>query len=542
MSESGDARQDGKGWLGNRALLISGPILVSRVLAVVREQMVAALLGAGAAGQAFELAFRIPNLARDLFAEGALSSAFVPVFAEASKNEGRAAAFRLANAMVGLVLAVVGSISLVGIVLAEPIVSFFPFANPAATEMAVPALRILFPFLPTLSLAAVAMGQLNAHERFVPPALAPAVFNLVAIAVGTVLLVTDTHPETAFLWWSGAMLAGGVAQLGVQVPVLWRMGYRPWPRLDLRDARVRRILHLMAPAVLGVAAMNVNVLVNTFFATSEDGAIVWLSKAFRLIYLPIGVFGIAIATLATTRVAQRAAAHDLPGLRDTLDEGLRLVAYLTVPSAIGLIALREDVVRLLYEYGRFEVFDTQGTAAALLMYTLGLYAFAAVKVIAPAFYALDHPRAPLVASLSAVGINIALNFALFPLMGFEGLALGTSAAALVNVTVLLIAFRVLAGGLPLIPLAGHLARVLLAAALCGVLASWVHGEVAGVLGVPPGKIGAATARAVAVLAAVAAGGAVYAVAGRALGLTEMSSLLGVFRRKRASAGDPETRG
>ncbi len=537
MSGTDGSGGKGGGRLAGRALLISGPILLSRLLAVVREQMVAALLGAGAAGQAFELAFRIPNLARDLFAEGALSAAFVPVFAEASKNEGRAAAFRLANAMVGLVLVVVGSVALLGILCAAPIVSIFPFADPRAGAMAVPALRILFPFLPTLSLAAVAMGQLNAEERFVPPALAPAVFNLVSIAAGAVLLWTKTPPETAFLWWSGAMLAGGLAQLGVQVPVLWRMGYRPWPRLDLRDARVRRILHLMAPAVLGVAAMNVNVLVNTFFATQEDGAIVWLSKAFRLIYLPIGVFGIAIATLATTRVAQRAAARDMPGLRSTLDEGLRLVAYLTIPSAVGLIALREGVVRLLYEYGKWEPFDTSHTAAALLMYALGLYAFAAVKVVAPAFYALDHPRAPLLASVSAVTVNIVLNVVLFPIMGFAGLAIGTAIAALVNITVLLIAFRHLAGGLRVGPLAGHLTRVVAAALLCGVVAAYVHAELAAVLGTA-----AAGARAGAVLAAVGAGGVVYAAAGRALRLPELSSLLGVFRRGRTSSANAERRG
>ena len=537
MSDGADDDSKSGGWLGNRALLISGPILLSRVLAVVREQMVAALLGTGPAGDAFELAFRIPNLARDLFAEGALSSAFVPVFAEASKNEGRAAAFRLANAMVGLVLAVVGTIALLGIAFAEPIVSIFPFANPRTGEMAVPALRILFPFLPTLSLAAVAMGQLNAHERFVPPALAPAVFNLVAIAAGAVLLWTGTPPETAFLWWSGAMLAGGVAQLGVQIPVLWRMGYRPWPRIDVKDPRVRRILHLMAPAVLGVAAMNVNVLVNTFFASQEAGAMVFLSKAFRLIYLPIGVFGIAIATLATTRVAQRAAERDMPGLRATLDEGLRLVAYLTIPSAAGLIALREGVVRLIYENGEWNPDDTTRTAAALLMYTLGLYAFAAVKVVAPAFYALDRPRAPLLASVTAVVVNVILNFLLFPILGFEGLAIGTSVAALVNVTVLLVAFRVLAGGLRVGPLTWHLVRVLVAATACGLIAALVHTELASALGVA-----GLAARASAVGGGIAAGAAIYVVVGKVLRLPELASLLGVFRKRRTSSAGAERRG
>ncbi len=517
------------GFLGGRALLISGPILFSRILAVVREQMLAALLGSGAAGQAFELAFRIPNLARDLFAEGALAAAFVPTFTEVQKNQGREAAYRLANAIVGLVLLVVGSIAVIGIVAAEPIVSLFSFDNPDAAPMAVPALRILFPFLPILSLAAVAMGQLNAQERFVAPAMAPAVFNVVAISAGAVMLGTGTPPEAASIAWAWAMLGGGLAQLGVQVPVLWRLGYRPRPRLAFGDPGVRRILRLMGPAVIGVAAMNVNVLVNTLFSAQEDGAIVWLSKAFRLIYLPIGVFGIAIATLATTRVAQRAVERDMPGLRNTLDEGLRLVAYLTVPSTFGLIALGEPVARLLYQYGEYTAVDVTATANALFLYALGLYAFAAVKVIAPAFYALDHTRAPLLASVTAVSVNILISIVLFPVVGFQGLALGTAVAACINLCVLLFAFKALAGGVDIRSLAGHLVRVLFAAALCGWTASSVHDWIAGSMGTAE-----TTARIAAVFPAIVAGALVYVLIGKGLGLTEFGSLMGVFRRRRAS--------
>jgi len=522
------------GFLGGRALLLSGPILFSRILAVVREQMLAALLGAGPAGEAFELAFRIPNLARDLFAEGALSSAFVPTFTDVQKREGRQAAFRLANAIIGLVLLVVGSLAVAGSLAAEPIVALFDFESAETAPLAVPALRILFPFLPILSLAAVAMGQLNAQEKFVAPAMAPAVFNVVAISAGGLMFWSGTSPEAASIAWSWAMLGGGLAQLLVQVPSLWKLGFRPRPRIALRDPGVRRILHLMAPAVIGVAAMNVNVLVNTFFATHQAGAIVWLSRAFRLIYLPIGVFGIAIATLATTRVAQRAADRDMPGLRNTLDEGLRLVAYLTIPSTLGLIALREPITRLLYEYGRYTSTDVAATADALLLYALGLYAFAAVKVIAPAFYALDHPRAPLIASIAAVSVNIALNFYLFPIVGFQGLALGTAIAACINLSVLLFAFKALTGGVNVASLAGHLARVLIAAGLCGWAANAVHHWIAGTVG-----IAAIGPRAAAVFPAVAAGGVVFVVVGKGLGLVEFESLMGVFRRRRASNAPPE---
>ncbi len=523
----------GGGWLGRRALLVSGPILFSRIMAVAREQLMAASLGTGAAAQAFELAFRIPNLARDLFAEGALSAAFVPTLTEVAHLRGRDAAFRLANAVFGLVLLVVGGIAVAGILSAGPIISFFPLENADAAPLAVPALRILFPFLPIVSLAAVAMGLLNANERFVAPALAPAVFNLVSIVAGVLLVRAGTPADRAFLWWAWAMLGGGAAQLLVQVPVLWRMGFRPWPRIDLRDADMRRILRLMAPAVVGVAAMNVNVLVNTLFAAQQDHAIVWLSRAFRLIYLPIGVFGIAIATLATTRVSQRAAERDIAGLRATLEEGLRLVAFLTIPSTLGLIALREGVVRLLYEYGRWHAADTQATAAALLPYALGLYAYAAVKVVAPAFYALNHARAPLRASLTAVVANVVFNVSLFPVLGYRGLALGTAIAACLNLSVLLFAFRKLTGGVPLRPLAAHAFRVLLAAVICAGVAYVVHELVAVAIGSGGGRV-----RVAAVGAAVVAGGVAYALAALFLRLRELGQILSVFRRfsRRGGAG------
>ncbi len=514
--------------MGGRAARVSAAIMSSRILGLVREQLFAALLGASAFAEAFVVAFRIPNLLRDLFAEGALSSAFVPTFTETLQNRGRDAAFRLANVMIGAVLIVVGTITLVGIAFAPQVVALISdFKVAGAEPLAVQATRILFPFLPIVSLAALAMGQLNAQERYTAPALAPMTFNVVACTIGAYLWWSGASQEAAFKAWAVATLLGGAAQLAVQIPALRSTGFRLRPRIDWKDPGLRRIAVLMGPAVIGVAAMNVNVLVNTFFATQEAGAAAWLHYAFRLIYLPIGVFAIAIATISTTRLAQRAAAQDLDGMRTTLGEGLRLVAYLSVPSMVGLAVLREPIVRLIYERGEFSAADTAATADALLMYLFGLYAYSAVKVIAPAFYALGKARAPMTASIAAVIVNIVLNVTLFPVMGFRGLALGTAAAGVVNLTVLLLAYRAAGGGLSGTGLFGHGARVALAAALNGAAALWILTLVEESFGTA-----GTMERVVAVGAAVAVGAQVYIVAGRLLGLRDADALLAFVRRRR----------
>ena len=514
--------------MGARALLVSAATMLSRLLGLAREQLFAALLGATAFADAFVVAFRIPNLLRDLFAEGALSAAFVPTYAEALKKDGAQAAIRLANLVVGTLTVVVGAVTLLGMVLSPELVAWMApgFADvPGKSELTVLCTRIMFPFLPVVALAAVAMGQLNAQERFTAPSLASAMFNVVAIVAGVGLYVGGVREEHAVVGWSIGTLAGGLAQLLVQVPSLYATGFRFRPALDPSHPGVRRILKLMAPATIGLAATQTNLFVNTIFASQVEGAPAWLNYAFRLMQLPIGVFGVAVATVATTGLAKRAAEGDLAGMRATLQAGLKLVAFLTVPSMLGLIALREPIVRLLFERGRFLPSDTEATAAATLMYGLGLYAYAAVKVVAPAFYALDKARLPLYASFLAVATNVVLNVLLFPVLGFRGVALGTAAAAAVNFLFLLVAFAVVAKGLGAATLLGHLARVTLAAAPCGLAAWWVTPQLDALLG---GELGA---QVVSVGAGVAAGGAIYLVLAKAFRLSEVDEVLGKVLRR-----------
>jgi putative peptidoglycan lipid II flippase len=514
-----------------RALWLSAATMSSRVLGLARDQLFAILIGANRFSDAFVVAFRIPNLLRDLFAEGALSSAFVPAFADAHRNRGREAAYRLANAVVAVVLLLVGLLVVAGTLFAGGLVAAIA-PGLEARALATSLTRIMMPFLLLVSLAAVAMGMLNAQGRFTAPAVAPALFNVGSLAVGVGLWAAGWPPERAVLGWAVGTMLGGVLQLAAQLPALHALGFRVRPRLgrsDLVDPGLRRIGRLMGAAVVGLSATQVNILVNTIFASHQVGANTWLQMAFRLMQLPLGVFGVAIATVAGAGVAQRVAARDMPAVRATLGSALRLVAFLNVPSAVGLAVLARPIVSLVYEHGRFGAADASATADALLFYALGLYAYSGVKVFAPAFYALDEARVPVIGSVLGMASNVILNVTLWPVLGFRGVALGTSIAAAVNFAVLAVAWRRRHGGFGDAGIFRQLARVGAATIVLGVVA-W--GAARGVDQLLPvaGGIGRQFALA---LLPIAAGGLAYLAAAKALRIPELGELAGVLRRRRA---------
>jgi putative peptidoglycan lipid II flippase len=313
---------------------------------------------------------------------------------------------------------------------------------PGKTQLTVTLTRVMLPFLVIVSLSAVAMGMLNAQERFGMPALAPALFNVVSIAVGVSLFATGVHGRWVAIGWASGTLLGGLAQLGIQLPGLLRLGWRPRLRLDLalHDPAVRRVALVMAPAVIGVAAVQLNIFVNTMFASTEPGAVSWLNYAFRFLQLPIGVFGVAIGTVTSTRFADAAADGDERAMSEHVLHGLRLVAFLCVPATVGLRLLDREIIRLIYEHGHFTGEDTLATAAALDYFAIGLVAYASVKVLAPAFYAAGRTRVAVIASVIAVAGNVTSNLLLHPMYGYRVLALGTALAAILNVSVLYVAF------------------------------------------------------------------------------------------------------
>ena len=385
--------------LARGARRVSALTMLSRLLGLVREQIFALTLGAGVYSDAFLAAFRIPNLLRDLFAEGALSTAFVPTYVATLKNESRAAAYALANRVLSTLTIYLGTIAVLGMLFPQPVVSLVATGfGPEKAALCQQLVRIMMPFLPAISLAVVAMGALNAEERYTAPALASSMFNVVAILGGAVVYFIAPGGRIAVVVWASLTIVGGLAQLGIQIPTLWRMGFRPklLPDLRLRDAGTRRIATLMAPATLGVAAVQINVVINSSFASLvSDGAISWLSYAFRLMQLPIGVFGVAVATTSLTHLSRDAAARDWEAMRATLRRGLRMVLFLTVPSTMGLALLGVPIIRLIYQHGRFTSTATLATANALSGYALGLVSYAAIKVVgAGVLRARAHARAP----------------------------------------------------------------------------------------------------------------------------------------------------
>jgi putative peptidoglycan lipid II flippase len=462
-----------KAHIARAAGLVSAMTLVSRVLGLVREVVFASLVGAGYHSDAFRIGFRIPNLLRDLFAEGALSAAFVPTYARTQKEEGREASFALANRVLTILGMLLGALIVTGALLAWPLVSALAPGfddQPGKAALTVFLTRLMMPFLLLVSFAAVAMGMLNAEGRFAVPALAPALFNFVAIAWAALLWALGLSVEQVVVGWALGTLLGGLAQFLVQVPSLRRLGWRFRPEWGLRDPGLARMATLMAPATVGLAAVQVNIFVSSRYASEQTGAVSWLDYAFRLLYLPIGLFGVALGTIATAGLARRAAEGDMEGLRNTLRQSLSMLAYLTVPATVGLMALGVPVVRLLYERGRFTPADTEGTAAALALYSLGLVGYTGVKVLAPAFYALDAPRVPLLASLCAVGTNLVVIWTFHGRMGFRAIAVGTALGSLVNAALLGGFFEKRVGGLFGNGLFRPVARMALAAAAMGGLA------------------------------------------------------------------------
>ncbi|MEW6775015.1 MAG: murein biosynthesis integral membrane protein MurJ [Bdellovibrionota bacterium] len=458
--------------------IISIAVLASRVLGVLRESLRAGLLGAGFYGDAYVIAFRIPNLLRDLFAEGALSAAFVPTFTDHLVNRSKEEAHSLASLTLGIVLVVTGAIALLGIVFAEQVVAFIApgfAATPGKRELTAHLAAIMMPFLPMVSVSAVLMGMQNAYRQFFLPALAPAVFNVSSVLVAVVLYLFTSDVQTAAIGWSAGVLLGGLCTIATQMPSLWRLGFRFRPTLSgaFIHPGVRRIARLMAPAIAGLGAVQLNILVNSMFASKlGDGPVAWLDYAFRLYFVPVGLFGVALGTVTQTNVAEDAARNDLPALRKSLAHSLKLVFFLTLPATAGLIAIAQPCTELLFEYGRFTAADSEATSQVLCAYVAGLAAAASVKILVPAFYALDASRVALMGSFAAVVVNISFNAVFWNLLGAPGIALGTAVGALVNAGLLFAAAGRRLGGWKGEGILRNLLLTALASVLVGLVAYW----------------------------------------------------------------------
>ncbi len=542
--------------------IVSLAVMGSRVLGLVRELIFAAFFGAGFATDAFIVAFRIPNLLRDLFGEGALSAAFVTTFTTKLNNEGEQAAWRLANLVNNGLFILLSLIALLGIIFAPQIVHLLMDVSPkrgaidpgtaALTfELAVQMTRIMFPFLLMISLAAVAMGVLNTKGIFGIPASASTMFNVGSIFGGLVcsyLLAPDyiaaiisaivhgQQPQLsqqsaarAIIGMAIGTLIGGVCQWLIQVPALRKVGYRWQPILSFRDDGVRQVMKLMAPAIIGAAAVQVNVLVSTNFASSlGEGPVSWLNYAFRLIQFPIGVFGVAISTATITKTAREAAQGKFDDFRKTIASSLRLTMLLTIPSTIGLIVLAKPIIGMIYERGKFTVFDTNQTADAMMFYALGLTAYSAIKVVVPAFYALKDTRIPMLASV----LSIITNYFVAKLsiehfgIGHRGLALSVSAVALINFAVLFFFLRRRLKGIDGWGLLLAFVKIVVAALLMGAACYVLSEQITTFIGNE--KL---LARIVNVMVSVGVGVLIFGVTAKLLRVSELEQLSAAVLRR-----------
>jgi putative peptidoglycan lipid II flippase len=425
------------------ASVVSVAVLLSRLSGLAREMVMAYAFGAGAAHDAFLLGFRIPNLTRDLVGEGAFSSAFIPIFTRSLVHPNhKQDAQDLASQVTSAILVIVGMLCLLGMLFAAQLVALLApgfQADPEKFQLAVRLSRILFPFLLLISLSSQVTGMLNARGSFGRPAAASIFFNVGAIGIG-LLLGYVVGPEIHLNPVEGmayGILAGGAFQLAWQLPHLRKMGFQFVPLWKCNHPGLRHLGKLMLPALLASVAMQINLVVNTSFASrfidpvrGADGPVSWLGYALRFIQFPMGIFAVALASAMLPSVSRSAAAHDFNEFRKTLSRSLSVVFFLTLPSSLLLIVLGRALIGAVYQIGHFELYDTQRTSLALACYATGLASFAAARLMTPAYYALSDSRTPMYLAVLSIGANILLPLFLLNVlhMSFAAMALTTSIA------------------------------------------------------------------------------------------------------------------
>jgi len=411
--------------------------LLSRITGLARESLKATAFGAGLQMDAFEAAFRLPNILRRMFAEGAFSQAFVPILAEYHRQQGQDAT-RTLVARVGSLLAVVLlGLSVLGVLAAPWLVYLLAsgFARtPGKVELTAQLIRIMFPYILFVSLVSLAGGVLNVYRRFAIPAFTPVLLNLSIIAA-TIFFARYFDPPILALAWG--VFVGGVAQLALQVRPLLRLGMLARPRLDWHDEGVRRVLRAMGPALIGVSAAQISALINTQLAASlGDGRISWITYADRLMEFPTALLGVALGTILLPSLAKHHSDDNPAQYSALLDWGLRLAFVLALPAALALAILAVPLVSTLYQYGKFSIVDVWQTRSALLGYTVGLLGLVLVKILAPGFFARQNLRTPVKIAFLTVFVTQAIAIALMGTLGHAGLTLATSIGACLNATLL----------------------------------------------------------------------------------------------------------
>ncbi|WP_246556334.1 murein biosynthesis integral membrane protein MurJ [Desulfonema magnum] len=422
--------------------IVGSATFLSRIFGFIRDVVIAWFFGAGLSSDAFFVAFRIPNLLRRLFAEGSLSIAFIPVFTEYLTNQGKDEAFHLARSAIRLLSAILVVMVILGILLAPIIIQVIAPGftdSPEKFSLTVTLTRIMFPYIFFICLVALCMGILNTLGHFAAPALAPVFLNLALIFSAFFIAPYMAEPVTGL---AIGVLIGGFLQLGLQLPFLIKKGLYFWQKASFYHPGIKKVGTLMLPAVFGASVYQLNILIGTLLASLlPEGSVSYLYYADRLVQFPLGIFAIATATAVLPSLSRQAAAKDFEAVRDTFGYAMKLVSFITIPSMAGLIVLREPIVALLFKRGAFDIETTRMTAYALLYYSVGLWAFSAVRIVVSTFYALQDTKTPTKIAVISIFANMVLGIILMIPMGHGGLALSTSLASMLNLGLLIRSLR-----------------------------------------------------------------------------------------------------
>ncbi len=458
--------------------IVGAATLASRVMGYIRDMVMSWAFGTGLAADAFYVAYRIPNLLRELLAEGSMSAAFIPVFTETLTHESRESARHLANAVFARLLVVLIVMTGLGIIFAPYVVKLVAWGWVHKAEhdkyvLGVMLTRLMFPYLLFIGLAALAMGMLNSLRAFLMPALSPVMLNVMTI---TAVVLSIHFMAQPILGVAVGVVLGGMCQFLIQVPGLKKQGMMLRPQFAPTHPGVKKIGMLVLPVFISSSVNQLNILVSNIFASFlATGSIAYLFYGMRFIHFPLGIFGIAIATAVLPTMSAQAARRETEAFRETLSLGLRLVFFVMFPAMAGLVTLRVPIVNLLLQHGQFDQVSTQGVSAAILYYAVGLWAMAGVRIVSQAFYALQDTKTPVKIALVAFTSNILFCYAFvsWTPLNHGGLALATSLAAILNISLLTIQLRKKIGRMDGRRILMSLLRTVPASLAMGVIGWWV---------------------------------------------------------------------
>jgi putative peptidoglycan lipid II flippase len=451
-------------------MVVGAATLSSRVTGLMRDVVLAWIIGTSVQADAFFAAFRLPNFLRRIFAEGSLSTAFVPVFTELNVTRGPKEAFRLGSNVLSILVPLLVAVSGAGVLLAPQIVAVMTpgwLGDQEKFSLTVTLARWMFPYILLISVAAMAMGMLNAQGHFAAPAFAPVLLNLAMICSGIIAGLTMDKPVLGIAW---GVLLGGIAQIAIQALPLWRRGFRPKICLDLKDPHLKKVGRLLVPSLFGSTVYQVNMLVITILASLlPSGSLSYLFYADRLMEFPLGVFAVSVGTVALPAMSAHAARKDMKNLQATLSFAFRQVSLIMVPATVGLIVLREQLMEVIFQRGQFDPQATRLSAQALLCYSVGLWFVAQLRVIGPFFYALQDTKTPMVAATSSLVINVLLAMVLMDPLSHAGLALALSGSAAFQLAILLARIKSKLGMIPWRDLFKNFEKILVASCVMGAI-------------------------------------------------------------------------